>query len=376
MSRELPRRARVLLIGPRPRPGEPIGGTQVSFSELCAGFERSGAFEIDVVDTTRSNTYSTGWRRAVSNALGLARVLDAVLRRGPLADIVMFNASSNGVIDAGPWLERVCRWIGKPLVVRVFGGALDLTLDRASPRRRERLLEVLRSASLVLLQTDHLCARFAGCGEVRKLPTSRRSEPPARQISPQCRRFVFVAQLRPEKGYEEALRAIELCPPSCTLDLYGPSMPSTDLMRLRSHPRATYHGALAHEQVARVLSDHDALLFPSYYEGEGLPGVVVEAMQCGLPVLAAHWRALPELVQHERNGLLVTPKSADSLAAAMQRLAGDDALFSELCVGALERGRELDASSWQRRLEGWLLEGCGRAAPPANVSQPQREVSP
>jgi glycosyltransferase involved in cell wall biosynthesis len=298
------------------------------------------------------------------------------LRRGPLADLVMFNASSNGVIQAGPWIESLCRWMGKPLAIRAFGGALDLTLDRASPRRRARLLDVLRSASLVLLQTDHLCARFAGCGDVRKLPTTRRSTPTARQLSQQCRRFVFVAQLRPEKGYEEALRAIESCPPECTLDLYGPSMPSTDLMRLRSHPRAVYHGALPHDRVARVLGDYDALLFPSYYEGEGLPGVIVEAMQCGLPVIAAQWRALPELVQNELNGLLVTPKSSASLAAAMLRLASDDALFAELCIGALERGRELDASSWQLRLERWLLELCGRTPVPANVPTPHREVLP
>jgi glycosyltransferase involved in cell wall biosynthesis len=369
-------RPRVLLIGPRPRPGEPIGGAQVSFDELCEGFERSGAFAIDVVDTTRSHTYSRGLRRGLGNALGLARTLLALLRRGPLADLVMFNASSNGVIQAGPWIESLCRWMGKPLAIRAFGGALDLTLDRASPRRRARLLDVLRSASLVLLQTDHLCARFAGCGDVRKLPTTRRSTPTARQLSQQCRRFVFVAQLRPEKGYEEALRAIESCPPECTLDLYGPSMPSTDLMRLRSHPRAVYHGALPHDRVARVLGDYDALLFPSYYEGEGLPGVIVEAMQCGLPVIAAQWRALPELVQNELNGLLVTPKSSASLAAAMLRLASDDALFAELCIGALERGRELDASSWQLRLERWLLELCGQAPVPANVPTPHREVLP
>jgi len=376
MSAALRRRPRLLLIGPRPRAGEPIGGTQVSFSDLCESFALSGRFKVDVVDTTRSNTYSKGWRRKLGDAFGLLKTLLAIVRRGPFADAVMFNASSNGIIGAGPWVLRATRWIRKPLIVRAFGGALDLVLDRAAPRQRERLLETLRGAALVLLQTEHLCARFAGCGNIRKLPTTRRTAASPRSRDPECRRFVFMSQLRPEKGYEEALRAIELCPPECTLDLYGPSLPTTDLMRLRSHPRAVYHGAAAHEHVGRLLSGFDALIFPSYYEGEGLPGVIVEALQCGLPVLATNWRALPELIADEVNGLLVTPKSHVSLAVAMTRLANDRALYAELCIGARERGRELDASSWQRRLETWLLEACGFDPASVEAQPTYREVSP
>lgn len=370
------RSGRVLLIGPRPQPGAPIGGTQVSFSELCESFRASGEFELDVVDTTRPHTYARGWRRSLSNARAFAASLLAILRRGRRADVVMFNASSGGVIRAGPWIARACRWIGRPLVLRVFGGALDLEFDEASLGERNRLMKTLQAAALVLLQTEHLCARFAGLGKVRKLPTTRRLRPAARVRAPACRRFVFISQLRPEKGLADALRAIELCPTSCTLDIYGPSLPTTDLLALRSHPRAVYHGALPHEHVARVLRDYDALVFPSHYDGEGLPGVIVEALQCGLPVIATRWRALPELVHHEQNGLLTPPKSPQALAAAMTRLALDDALYAELCIGAAERGRELDASSWQQRLESWLLDVCGLPRRPVGSPAHYKEVSP
>ncbi len=369
-------RPRLMLIGPRPRLGEPIGGTQVSFSELCENLAARGTFELDVVDTTRPSTYSRGWRRRVSDARGLLSTLWALYRRARLADVVMFNASAGGVLSAGPWISRLCSHYERPLVVRAFGGALDLAFDAASQSHRVALAAALRSARLVLLQTEHLCARFAGFGAVRKLPTTRRLPERLRPRSRNCRRFVFISQLRPEKGIAEALRAIELCPRECTLDIYGPSLPQTDLLALRSHPRAVYHGALAHEHVSRVLSEHDALVFPSYHEGEGMPGVVVEALQCGLPVIAARWRALAELVHDEDCGLLVTPKDPLSLAAAMTRLSIDDALYAELCVGASERGRELDASLWQRRLEGWLLELCGRPRRDASAAANYREVSP
>lgn len=369
-------RPRVLLIGPRPRPGEPIGGTQVSFSELCENFERSGTFELDVVDTTRPHAYTRGWRRKLSDAFGFAATLVALLQRGKRADVVMFNASSGGIAAAGPWIARVCRQLDRPLVLRVFGGALDLELERATPSKRRRLLDALSSAKLVLLQTEHLCAHFRGAAKLEKLPTTRRLERAPRPRGPRCERFLFLSQLRPEKGLDDALRAIELCPPQCTLDVYGPSLPTTDLLALRNHPRAVYHGALPHEHVARVLAEHDALVFPSTYEGEGLPGIVVEALQAGLPVIATRWRALPELVSDEQSGLLVPPRSPIALAAAMARLSLDETLFADLRVGAAERGRELDASNWQRRLEGWLLNVCGRTADRVNAASNYREVSP
>lgn len=354
------RRPRLLLIGPRARPGQPVGGAQVSFEELLREFHASGTFELDVIDTTRGSTYSRGPARALGNALALLRVLSALVRRGASADLVMLNASVHGLVGAGPWIQRACRWHGRPLVVRAFGGALDLALDAAPPARRRRLRDVLRSSALVLLQTEQLCRHFEGSGNLRRLPTTRRLADGPRSASQDCRRFLFLAQLRPEKGYEDALRAIELCPAGCTLDIYGPALPGTDLARLRSSARARYHGELAHDQVASVLASHDALVFPSHYPGEGLPGSVVEALQAGMPVIASRWRALPELVEHERNGLLVPARDPAALAAAMTRLAEDPALFLRLRAEALSRGRELDATAWQRRLESWLLALCQR----------------
>lgn len=369
-------RPRLLLIGPRPRPGEPIGGTQVSFSELCENFRASGTFELDLVDTTRPNAYSSGWRRRLSDARGLLSTLWALLRRGRRADLVMFNASSGGLMAAGPWVSQLCAWLDRPLVLRAFGGALDLAYDAAKPSKRAALEQSLRAASLVLLQTEHLCARFADFGVVRKLPTTRRVPARVRARSRRCRRFVFISQLRPEKGLADALRAIELCPRECTLAIYGPSLPQTDLLALRSHSRAVYHGALPHEHVPRVLADHDALVFPSYHEGEGMPGVVVEALQCGLPVIAARWRSLGELVHDEECGLLVPARAPEELAVAMTRLWNDDALYAELCVGAAERGRELDANLWHRRLESWLYALCGGARRDVGVAANYNEVSP
>ncbi|MCY3004177.1 MAG: glycosyltransferase family 4 protein [Planctomycetota bacterium] len=370
------RKPRALLIGPLPRPGQAIGGAQVSFRELCERFRASGTFVIDVLDTTRDATYTRGWRRKANDAVALARVLAALLVRGRSADVVMFNASVNGLMSAGPWVQRACRWIARPLVVRAFGGALDLAQQKASPAQRKNLTGILNSSALVLLQTEQLCAHFAGSGTLRRLPTTRPSPSSPAPARSTCRRFLFLGQLRPEKGFDEALRALELCPPDCTLDLYGPELPTTDVARLRSQPRARWHGELRHDQVPQILAEHDALLFPSHYDGEGLPGAIVEAMQSGMPVIATSWRALPEIVHDRRNGLLVPVGDVDALASAMTLLHDDPLLFRELCSGALITGRELDSTRWHSQLESWLLDLCPHTAPLPAPNPHCSEVSP
>jgi colanic acid/amylovoran biosynthesis glycosyltransferase len=89
-------------------------------------------------------------------------------------------------------------------------------------------------------------------------------------------------------------------------------------------------GAQPRDAVLRELEHADVLIAPSVptSEGkrEGLPVVLVEAMACGLPVIASRLSGIPEVVQHGANGLLVPPGDADALAEAIIRLDADPAL--------------------------------------------------
>jgi glycosyltransferase involved in cell wall biosynthesis len=88
-----------------------------------------------------------------------------------------------------------------------------------------------------------------------------------------------------------------------------------------------------------------ALVFPSLYEGFGIP--VVEAMACGTPVLTSNVTALPETVG-EGNALIVDPLSVDAIAAGLDRLAEDAALRAQLRERGLLRAA---AFTWSRVAE-------------------------
>ena len=92
------------------------------------------------------------------------------------------------------------------------------------------------------------------------------------------------------------------------------------------------------EDVPALLAAADIFVLPSHFEG--LPMSVIEAMLCGLPVVATDIRGPREQVVHGATGLLVSPAQAAPLAAALQRLAVDAALRARM--GAAGRARAVD----------------------------------
>jgi glycosyltransferase involved in cell wall biosynthesis len=55
------------------------------------------------------------------------------------------------------------------------------------------------------------------------------------------------------------------------------------------------------------------LILPTYHVGEGYPGIIIEAFSIGMPVISTYWNSIPELISHNKNGLLVPIKDLDSL---------------------------------------------------------------
>ena len=356
---------RILAVGPLPIEGDVIGGTKVSFANLVEELRRSERYELEVHDTSRPRAGRGHLGKRLDDLRGLARLLRRLLSPRRRPDLVLFNTSSGGALKSGPLVWAACRWRGVPLVVRVFGGDLDLFLERAPALLRAGARRTWLRAELVLLQTHALCERFGSRANARWWPTTRDLALGPASPARRARRFLFLSQLRREKGPEQAARAAAHLPSDASLTIHGPDMPGFDARPLGQLPRVELAGPIDSADVRAALLAHDVLVFPSYHEGEGMPGVVIEALQMGLPVIATNWRSLTEIVTDGESGLVVEARDVGSLAAAMTRLASDDALFARLRRGALARGEEFRAGLWTERLVEWIsaLTGDERASP-------------
>ncbi len=80
--------------------------------------------------------------------------------------------------------------------------------------------------------------------------------------------------------------------------------------------------------VAEFLASADLFVLPSRWEG--LPVALLEAMGAGLPVVATRVEGVDEVVEEERQGLLVPPEDAEALAAALLQLIGDPPLREKM----------------------------------------------
>jgi len=107
--------------------------------------------------------------------------------------------------------------------------------------------------------------------------------------------------------------------------------------------RIVFTGRVPDADMSPLYSAATAFVYPSYYEGFGLP--VLEAMQCGVPVIASNTSSLPEVVGDA--GVLVDPHDIEGLTNAIHGVITDDTRRAELGRAGLARSRLF---SWERHM--------------------------
>lgn len=105
--------------------------------------------------------------------------------------------------------------------------------------------------------------------------------------------------------------------------------------------RVIFTGFVPDQYLSALYSGAEAFLYPSLYEGFGLPPL--EAMQCGLPVIASNTSSLPEVVGDA--GVLVDPLDRDGICGAMLRFLRDREFRAACVARGVARAGEF---SWQR----------------------------
>ena len=160
--------------------------------------------------------------------------------------------------------------------------------------------------------------------------------------------FLAVGTLEPRKNYLNLIKAFKEVSdryPDYSLIIVGKN--GWDYEKIHAAVKENYlnkkiHllGYLSNKSLVNLYSLAQALVFPSFYEGFGIPPL--EAMQCGCPVIASHTSSIPEVV--DGAALLVNPESHMQIAEAMLKIIKDQALAGSLREKGFQQAKKF---SWE-----------------------------
>ena len=156
---------------------------------------------------------------------------------------------------------------------------------------------------------------------------------------------LYLGALDPRKGIDVLLEALNyLKKPDYQIVLAGPSVPVWNARELVEQSRhkdsVVFTGYVSDDEKRALLSQAEIFVFPSFYEGFGLP--VLEAMACETPVITTNASSLPEVGGDAV--IYMSPGDAEGLADAVEKLLSDSVLRDDL----ISRGKQqCSLFSWE-----------------------------
>ena len=262
------------------------------------------------------------------NGLVCAKYLEAYFRER-VPDV----ACNFWLYPEGYATVAVARRLGIPAVVCSVGSDLNRIPDPAS-RWLTRL--AMKRAAFVVTKGEYLRQQAIRMGinarKVRNVPNgcdpsvfhpADRSAARAQlAVADEHELVLFVGRLDPQKGIVELLKAFDSLVsrrPNLRLVYVGDGPADEHLRNVARdfalEDRILLAGACPSQKVAQWLAAANVLALPSY--AEGCPNVVIEALNCGRPVIATNVGGIPELV-NEKSGILVPPRDSQALAGAIK----------------------------------------------------------
>jgi glycosyltransferase involved in cell wall biosynthesis len=177
-------------------------------------------------------------------------------------------------------------------------------------------------------------------------------------------RLVTVGRITPEKNAAAIIQALPILQQqysSIFLDVVGAG-PALDKLKQLTHDLnldsfVTFHGNVAHERVLAILQAAHLFLFPTKVK-EGFPKAVLEAMACGLPVVATGVSVLPHLIGNE-NGRLLPEPTAAAVAEAVLGLLENEEKLAAMGRSARQTSRTYTLEAWQKIIAQRLEEAWG-----------------
>jgi len=276
------------------------------------------------------------------------RDLPILLSTRWLFDKTVFHFHLAGISELYDRLPSWQRWLFRRAY---FGADAAIRISELNPEDGRRL--AAKREYVIPNGIDDPCPE---CAVARSNHAIRASDP---------LRMLFVGMLRESKGVLVLIDACgKLAARGVPFQLEVMGQWKSDDFAARVHQRIQELNVSVHVRFLGVLIGDekfapyrraDVFCFPTFFSSESFGLVLLEAMACGLPIVATRWRGIPSVVADGKTGFLVEPRDADALADQLAKLAHDPPLRERMG----RAGRAKFEREYTARMRRALLETAG-----------------
>lgn len=240
---------------------------------------------------------------------------------------VIILPAENGLRVIVPLLICFNKLFNRKLFYDVIGGWLPEFLFK-----RKWLSKLLKQFNCIFVETQSMKEQLdkqrfnnieviPNCKELKIL---KQEEVNFHQNEPL--KLCTFSRVMKEKGIEEAVNAVVDVNNSekrivFTLDIFGQidqnQIEWFDKLQNSFPNYINYSGVIPFDKSSIVLKDYFALLFPTFYEGEGFAGTLIDAMAAGVPVIASDWKYNKEIIKNWETGIIIERSLSEELSTVL-----------------------------------------------------------
>ena len=307
-----------------------LGETQVAVADSCGGFKAMPRMAVDV------------------------------LRLFKGCENVIMMPANRGLRFFAPLFLTYNKFYRRRIHYIVIGGWLDAFLES-----HKWLVRLLKKFDAIYVESETMKAALCERGfdnavvmhNFKKLHSLSENELEYPDGEPY--KLCTFSRIMKEKGIEDAVDAVKtvnsrLGRTVYTLDIFG--QVDKDYEERFSELKKTFPdfircgGAIDADRSTETLKSYFALLFPTYYRGEGFAGTLIDAMSAGVPVIANDWKYNSEFVVPGKTGVIIENCNSEKLAKVLADIADNPEKWNSMRLSALREAEKYSPEKASRPL--------------------------
>ena len=288
--------------------------------------------------------------RKIDTHGGVLQIVKSVV----LAVMAMFTSHNliilpahNGIRIFGPVLASLKKISRCRLHYVVIGGWLpQMLLNKASLAKALKVFDVIyvETTTMRKAMEDQGFCNVVVMPNCKKLSILPKTELVYHRAAPYP--LCTFSRVMEEKGIEDAVYAVKDVNDRegrilYTLDIYGQVDPGYQerFSQLQSvwPDYISYRGAVPFDESVQVLKEYAALLFPTRFYTEGVPGTIIDAYAAGIPVISSRWESFADVVDEGITGIGYPFGEQTELVNILKRIDGDPQILAGLKINCLEK---------------------------------------